>query len=123
MFERAIVRNPDASDWSLLTHCVDVVLATEHAGVLAAIEAAERRAQSEALHAVGYVAYEASHAFDSKFPKRILIFPLCALPSFLTKPVLIHWVDCMRLRVHRPITGSYEKAKALLSLRLTPFAK
>ena len=52
MFERAIVRNPDASDWSLLTNCVDVVLANEHAGVLGAIEAAERRAQSEACKIV-----------------------------------------------------------------------
>ena len=82
MFERAIVRNPDASDWSLLTNCVDVVLATEHAGVLGAIEAAERRAQSEALHAVGYVAYEASHAFDSKFPKRDIDIPLVCFALF-----------------------------------------
>ena len=82
MFERAIVRNPDTSDWSLLTNCVDVVLANEHAGVLGVIEAAERRAQFEALHAVGYVAYEASHAFDSKFPKRDIDIPLVCFALF-----------------------------------------
>ena len=53
----------------------------------------------------------------------ILIFPSCALRSFLTRPALIHWLDYTHLRVHRPITGSYEKAKARLSLRLTLFAK
>ena len=82
MFERALVRNPDTRDWSLLTDCVDVVLADEHAGVLGAIETAERRAQSEALYAVGYVAYEASHAFDGKFPKREIDIPLVCFALF-----------------------------------------
>lgn len=82
MFERALIKNVDTDDWSLLTDCVDVLMAENHSGVLATIEAAEWRAQSEKLHAVGYVAYEASHAFDRKFPKRDIEIPLVCFALF-----------------------------------------
>jgi len=82
MFERALIRNPDTNDWSLLTGCVDVLIAGEHSEVLEVIEAAEHRAQAEQLHAVGYVAYEASHAFDRKFPKRDIAIPLVCFALF-----------------------------------------
>lgn len=82
MFERALIRNPDTADWSLLTGCVDVLVTREHGEVLEVIETAERRAQAEHLHAVGYVAYEASHAFDNKFPKRDIAIPLVCFALF-----------------------------------------
>ena len=82
MFERALIRNPDTNDWSLLTGCVDVLVAGEHGEVLEIIDKAERRARAEQLHAVGYVAYEASHAFDSKFPKRDIEIPLVCFALF-----------------------------------------
>ena len=82
MFERALIRNPDTNDWSLLTGCVDVLVAGEHGEVLEVIDTAERRARAEQLHAVGYVAYEASHAFDSKFPKRDIEIPLVCFALF-----------------------------------------
>ena len=64
MFERALIRNSDTNDWSLLTDCVDVLVAGKHSEVLDVIEAAEVRAQAEQLQAIGYVAYEASHAIN-----------------------------------------------------------
>ena len=82
MFERALIRNSDTDDWSLLTDCVDVLVAGEHNEVLEVIETAERRAQAEQLHAVGYVAYEAGHAFDHKFPKRDIDIPLVCFALF-----------------------------------------
>lgn len=82
MFDRALIRNPDTNDWSLLTGCVDVLVAGRHGEVLEVIDEAERRAQAEQLHAVGYVAYEASHAFDSKFPKRDIEIPLVCFALF-----------------------------------------
>lgn len=82
MFERALLRNPDTNDWSLLTDCIDVLVAGEHSNVLDTIATAERRAQEEQLHAVGYVAYEASHAFDNKFPKREIEIPLVCFALF-----------------------------------------
>ena len=45
MFDRALIRNPDTNDWSLLTGCVDVLVA-EHSEVLGLLEA-ESRAQVE----------------------------------------------------------------------------
>ena len=93
MFERALIRNPDTSDWSLLTSCVDVLVAGEHSEVLEVIETAEHRAQAEQLHAVGYVAYEASHAFDSKFPKRDIDIPLVCFALFTGETKLDSLVD------------------------------
>ena len=93
MFERALIRNPDTDDWSLLTGCVDVLVAGEHGEVLAVIETAERRAQAEQLHAAGYVAYEASHAFDNKFPKRDIDIPLVCFALFMGETKLDSLVD------------------------------
>ena len=93
MFDRALIRNPDTNDWSLLTGCVDVLVAGEHSEVLEVIEAAERRAQVEQLHAVGYVAYEASYAFDSKFPKRDIDIPLVCFALFTGETKLESLVD------------------------------
>lgn len=93
MFERALIRNSDIADWSLLTGCVDVLVAGEHNKVLEVIETAERRAQAEQLHAVGYVAYEASHAFDSKFPKRDIEIPLVCFALFTSETKLDSLAD------------------------------
>lgn len=93
MFERALIRNPDTNDWSLLTGCVDVLVAGEHSEVLGVIEAAEHRAQAEQLHAVGYVAYEASYAFDDKFPKRDIDIPLVCFALFTGETKLDSLVD------------------------------
>ena len=93
MFDRALIKNPDANDWSLLTGCVDVLVAGEHGEVLEVIETAERRAQAEQVHAVGYVAYEASHAFDSKFPKRDIDIPLVCFALFTGETKLDSLVD------------------------------
>ena len=93
MFDRALIRNHDTNDWSLLTGCVDVLVAGEHSEVLEVIEAAEHRAQVEQLHAVGYVAYEASYAFDSKFPKRDIDIPLVCFALFMGETKLDSLVD------------------------------
>ena len=93
MFERAVIRNPDTNDWSLLTDCVDVLVAGEHGEVLEVIDTAERRAQAEQLHAVGYVAYEASYAFDNKFPKRDIDIPLVCFALFTGETKLESLVD------------------------------
>ena len=93
MFERALIRNSDTNDWSLLTDCVDVLVAGEHSEVLDVIEAAEVRAQAEQLHAIGYVAYEASHAFDSKFPKRDIEIPLVCFALFASETKLDSLID------------------------------
>ncbi|REJ71423.1 MAG: hypothetical protein DWQ28_02130, partial [Proteobacteria bacterium] len=93
MFERALVRNSDTNDWSLLTDCVDVLVAGKHSEVLDVIEAAEVRAQAEQLHAIGYVAYEASHAFDSKFPKRDIEIPLVCFALFASETKLDSLID------------------------------
>ena len=93
MFERALIRNPDTDDWSLLTGCVDVLVAGEHSEVLDVIETTELRAHAEQLHAVGYVAYEASHAFDSKFPKRDIDIPLVCFALFMGETKLDSLVD------------------------------
>lgn len=93
MFERALIRNPDTNDWSLLTGCVDVLVADEHSEVLEVIGAVEHRAQAEQLHAVGYVAYEASHAFDRKFPKRDIEIPLVCFALFTGETKLESLVD------------------------------
>lgn len=93
MFERALIRNSDTNNWSLLTGCIDVLVASEHSDVLGVIEAAEYRAQTEQVHAVGYVAYEASHAFDSKFPKRDIEIPLVCFALFTSETKLESLVD------------------------------
>ena len=93
MFERALIRNSDTNDWSLLTDCVDVLVAGKHSEVLDVIEAAEVRAQAEQLHAIGYVAYEASHAFDSKFPKRDIEIPLVCFALFASETKLDSLID------------------------------
>jgi len=93
MFDRALIRNPDTNDWSLLTGCVDVLVAREHSEVLEVIEAAEHRAQAEQLQAVGYVSYEASHAFDNKFPKRDIEIPLVCFALFTGEMKLESLVD------------------------------
>lgn len=93
MFERALIRNSDTNDWSLLTDSVDVLIAGKHSEVLDVIEAAEVRAQAEQLHAIGYVAYEAGHAFDSKFPKRDIEIPLVCFALFASETKLDSLID------------------------------
>ncbi len=104
MFERALIRNSDTNDWSLLTGCVDSLVAGEHGKVSDVIEAAERRAQAEQLHAVGYVAYEASHAFDSKFPKRDIDIPLACFALFRSETKLDSLTD-----LYSPADASTDK--------------
>ena len=70
MFDRALIRNPDTNDWSLLTGCVDVLVAGEHSEVLEVIEAAEHRAQVEQLHAVGYVLMRRAMPLITSFQAR-----------------------------------------------------
>jgi para-aminobenzoate synthetase/4-amino-4-deoxychorismate lyase len=93
MFERALIRNHDTNNWSLLTGYVDVLVAEKHGEVLEVIETAELRAQAEQLHAAGYVAYEASHAFDSKFPKRDIDIPLVCFALFTAETTLDSLAD------------------------------
>jgi para-aminobenzoate synthetase/4-amino-4-deoxychorismate lyase len=49
---------------------------------LSVLKTVEERACSEGLYAVGYVAYEASHAFDRKFPQRHIDMPLVCFALF-----------------------------------------
>jgi len=85
MFDRAIVRNAKTDSWLVYEHCQDVLMAAEHSTVLSVLNEAEERAQRDGLYAVGYVAYEASHAFDRKFPKRDIDVPLACFALFATE--------------------------------------
>ena len=110
MIERALVRNIDTNNWSLLTDCIDVLVANDHGHVLSVIETAERRAQTEQLHAVGYVAYEASHAFDAKFPKRDIEIPLVCFALFASEKKLDSLVD-----LYSPASASQDNWQLLES--------
>ena len=110
MIERALVRNIDTNNWSLLTDCIDVLVANDHGHVLSVIETAERRARAEQLHAVGYVAYEASHAFDAKFPKRDIEIPLVCLALFASEKRLDSLVD-----LYSPASASQDNWQLLES--------
>ena len=93
MFDRAIVRNAKTDNWSVYEHCQDVLVATQHSTVLSVLHEAEERAQRDGLYAVGYVAYEASHAFDRKFPKRDIDVPLACFALFATETVITSLTD------------------------------
>ena len=82
MFDRAIIRNAKTDNWSVYEHCQDVLVALEHGAVLSVLNEAEERTLRDGLYAVGYVAYEASHAFDCKFPKRDIDVPLACFALF-----------------------------------------
>ena len=82
MFDRAIIRNAKTDNWSVYEHCQDVLVAVEHGAVLSVLNEAEERTLRDGLYAVGYVAYEASHAFDRKFPKRDIDVPLACFALF-----------------------------------------
>ncbi len=82
MFDRAIVRNAKKGNWAVYENCQDVLVASEHGSVLSVLKTVEERASSEGLYAVGYVAYEASHAFDCKFPQRHIDMPLVCFALF-----------------------------------------
>jgi len=82
MFDRAIVRNAKTDSWLVDEHCRDVLLAGEHSAVLSVLNEAEERSARDGLYGVGYVAYEASHAFDRKFPKRDIDVPLACFALF-----------------------------------------
>ncbi len=88
MFDRAIIRNAKTENWSVYEHCRDVLVAAEHSAVLSVLNEAEERARRDGLHAVGYVAYEASHAFDPKFPKRDIDVPLACFALFEEETVI-----------------------------------
>jgi para-aminobenzoate synthetase/4-amino-4-deoxychorismate lyase len=82
MFDRAIIRNAKTDNWSVYEHCQDVLVAAEHGAVLSVLNEAEERTRRDGLYAVGYVAYEASYAFDRKFPKRDIDVPLVCFALF-----------------------------------------
>lgn len=82
MFDRAIVRNAKKGNWAVYENCQDVLVASEHRSVLSVLKTVEERASSDGLYAVGYVAYEASHAFDRKFPQRHIDMPLVCFALF-----------------------------------------
>ena len=88
MFDRAIVRNAREATWSVYDECRAVLVANDHESVLETLEAAETRSLAEGLSAVGYVAYEASHAFDAKFPKRDIDMPLVCFALFAQEQVV-----------------------------------
>ena len=67
MFDFAVVRDPKNQAWLRFTDCRDFKHATRHEDVVRVIDEVERDARERGLHAVGYVSYEAGHAFDSKF--------------------------------------------------------
>ena len=93
MFDRAIVRNAKTDNWSVYEHCQDVLVAAEHSTVLSVLHEAEERAQRDGLYAVGYVAYEASHAFDRKFPKRDIDVPLACFALFAAETSITSLTD------------------------------
>lgn len=93
MFDRAIVRNAKTDSWLVYEHCKDVLLAAEHSAVLSVLNEAEERSTRDGLYAVGYVAYEASHAFDHKFPKRDIDLPLACFALFATETSITSLTD------------------------------
>ncbi len=93
MFDRAIVRNAKKDSWLVYEHCQDALMAAEHSTVLSVLNAAEERSRREGLFAVGYVAYEASHAFDHKFPKRDIDVPLACFALFATETSITSLTD------------------------------
>jgi para-aminobenzoate synthetase/4-amino-4-deoxychorismate lyase len=93
MFNRAIVRNAKSDNWSVYEHCQDALLAADHSTVLSVLNEAEERAHKDDLYAVGYVAYEASHAFDRKFPKRDIDVPLACFALFAKETVITSLTD------------------------------
>ena len=93
MFDRAIVRNAKTDSWLVYEHCQDVLVAAEHSAVLSVLNEAEERATRDRMYAVGYVAYEASHAFDHKFPKRDIDLPLACFALFATETSITSLTD------------------------------
>jgi para-aminobenzoate synthetase/4-amino-4-deoxychorismate lyase len=93
MFNRAIVRNAKTHSWLVYEHCQDVLVAAEHSAVLSVLNQAEERAQKDGMYAVGYVAYEASHAFDRKFPKRDIDVPLACFALFAAETSITSLTD------------------------------
>ena len=93
MFDRAIVRNAKTDSWLVYEHCQDVLVAAEHSAVLSVLNEAEERAKRDGIYAVGYVAYEASHAFDHKFPKRDIDLPLACFALFATETSITSLTD------------------------------
>ena len=93
MFDRAIVRNTKTDSWLVYTHCQDVLVAAEHSAVLSVLNEAEERSARYGLYAVGYVAYEASHAFDRKFPKRDIDVPLACFALFANETSITSLTD------------------------------
>jgi len=93
MFDRAIVRNAKTDSWLVYEHCQDVLVAAEHSAVLSVLNEAEERAKRDGIYAVGYVAYEASHAFDHKFPKRDIDLPLACFALFATETFITSLTD------------------------------
>ena len=93
MFDRAIVRNAKTDNWSVYEHCQDVLVAAEHSAVVSVLHEAEEQAKRDGLYAVGYVAYEASHAFDCKFPKRDIDLPLACFALFAAERSITSLTD------------------------------
>ena len=93
MFDRAIVRNAKTDSWLVYEHFQDVLVAAEHSAVLSVSNEAEERCVRDGLYAVGYVAYEASHAFDRKFPKRDIDVPLACFALFVAETVITSLTD------------------------------
>ena len=93
MFDRAIVRNAKTKNWSVYEHCQDILVAAEHSAVLSVLNEAEKRARRDGLYAVGYVAYEASHAFDNKFPKHDIDVPLVCFALFAAETFITSLTD------------------------------
>ena len=93
MFDRAIVRNAKTNSWLVYEHCQGVLVAAEHSAVLSVLNEAEERSARDGLYAVGYVAYEASHAFDHKFPKRDIDLPLACFALFATETSITSLTD------------------------------
>ena len=82
MFDFAVVRDPNNQAWLRFTDCRDIKHATQHEDVVRVIDEVERGARERGLHAVGYVSYEASHAFDGKFEAQSIDIPLVAFGLF-----------------------------------------
>ena len=93
MFNRAIVRNAKTNSWLVYEHCQGVLVAAEHSAVLSVLNEAEERSARDSLYAVGYVAYEASHAFDRKFPKRDIDVPLACFALFAVETSITSLTD------------------------------
>ena len=93
MFDRAIVRNTKTDSWLVYGRCQNVLVAAEHSAVLSVLNEAEERSARYGLYAVGYVAYEASHAFDRKFPKRDIDVPLACFALFANETSITSLTD------------------------------